>query len=1122
MPRLFSCRPLALAVALSTAFLGAVAINAGTATAAANPHALTSAQIQAYSAGPARAVIVELSNQHRDLASRANIHARSNAAAADQAGFMQELASLHATKVKSFSLINAFAATVPAAEAAHLATEAGVAAVVPDLQIKAAPLPDATERADTTKFKAAPGSLPDSPAALCPSNPKKPLLEPEALQLTNTAFNDPNTPQAQSIVDGSGVKVAFIADGVDPNNPDFIRANGEHVFVDYQDFSGDGLKAPTSGAEAFGDASAIAAQGRKSYDLSDFANPAHPIPAGCTIRVRGMAPGAQLVGLKAFGADSAPTSNILQAINYAIVNDNVDVINESFGGNPYPDNNTDPISLADEAAVAAGVVVVASTGDSGTTNTLGSPGTDPAVISAAATTQFRSYAQLTAYGFGLSKGTFASNNISSLSSGGVSQNARTPDVAAPGDLGWALCSPKPIYEGCASNAGTPSGIQDFGGTSQSSPLTAGEAALVIESYENTHAGAHPTPALVKQIITSTATDLGHPSYEQGAGLINSLAAVQAAASVGNPTKTGSTLLTSPSQISAIATPGAGATVYPVTVTNNGAQTQTLHASGRVQGPAVSDVTGQVTLDTTDPSTPFYVDQFGSQRFYVLQHFTTPAGVDRLDASIAAHQSIRMSPIRMILIDPLGTYQAYTIPQGNGNFGHVDVRSPVAGTWTAVIAAGGAGGFNGPVHFEFATSKYIGFGSVSPSSQTVAPGASATFNVSLDAPATPGDTSASLQITNDVGQVQSVPITVRGLISTSAAGGSFTGVFTGGNGRGFPGQNVTYMFDVPSGQHDFGINLHLTNKHQQVISFVISPEGQVVSSDSNVTIAPDGSQVFGNTMQMFLRDPAPGRWEVAFAVTNPIFGKNTSNTYSGSLKYNIVSVKATGLPTAPTKVSAKAPLTAKIKVTNTGTQTETFFADARTATAQATTVLPITPATGIALPIPPTAPTPRWIVPTETTSLSLLASATLPVQADLQYSGGEPEVIGPPGNSSTATASAGSLAPGLWVGFAGEVGPYSPSAPAGTVDFSMSATTLGFDSSVKTSTGDLWRQTVDAAAPGVKFLTLAPGQSGTIKVTITPGLSASTVVHGTIYVDTFNFFADQGDELVALPYSYTVG
>ena len=53
---------------------------------------------------------------------------------------------------------------------------------------------------------------------------------------------------------------------------------------------------------------------------------------------------------------------------------------------------------------------------------------------------------------------------------------------------------------------------------------------MIQAYETTHHGVRPRPALVKQLLTSTATDLGHPAYEQGAGLLNSLAAVKAAAS----------------------------------------------------------------------------------------------------------------------------------------------------------------------------------------------------------------------------------------------------------------------------------------------------------------------------------------------------------------------------------------------------------------------------------------------------------------------------------------------------------------------------------------------------------------------------------------------------------------
>ena len=88
-----------------------------------------------------------------------------------------------------------------------------------------------------------------------------------------------------------------------------------HVFTDYQDFSGEGVNSPTSGDEAFGDASSIAAQGRQNYDLSNFINQDHPLPAGCNIRVLGVAPGASLIGLKVFGiSNSAFSSYFIQAI----------------------------------------------------------------------------------------------------------------------------------------------------------------------------------------------------------------------------------------------------------------------------------------------------------------------------------------------------------------------------------------------------------------------------------------------------------------------------------------------------------------------------------------------------------------------------------------------------------------------------------------------------------------------------------------------------------------------------------------------------------------------------------------------------------------------------------------
>src|SRR5262249_50574963 len=190
-------------------------------------------------------------------------------------------------------------------------------------------------------------------------------------------------------------------------------------------------------------------------------------------------------------------------------------------------------------------------------------------------------------------------NISPLSSGGFAQTrARTVDVVAPGDLGWALCSPDQAhFTGCANLLGQPSSIQDFGGTSESAPLTSGAAALVIQAYRSTHHGADPSPALVKQILMSTATDLGSPAFEQGAGLINSVAAVNAALSVrdfnGRPQGHGAGVLTNPTAVTITDDPHA-TQVRLFTVTNTGTTVQ--HLAPSLQRLDTPFATETVTVD----------------------------------------------------------------------------------------------------------------------------------------------------------------------------------------------------------------------------------------------------------------------------------------------------------------------------------------------------------------------------------------------------------------------------------------------------------------------------------------------------------------------------------------------
>src|SRR5205085_4410895 len=83
-----------------------------------------------------------------------------------------------------------------------------------------------------------------------------------------------------------------------------------------------------------------------------------------------------------------------------------------------------------------------------------------------------------------------------------------------------------------------------------------------------------------------------------------------------------------------------------------------------------------------------------------------------------------------------------------------------------------------------------------------------------------------------------------------------------------------------------------------------------------------------------------------------------------------------------------------------------------------------------------------------------------------------------------------------------------------------ANTNPFDSAVPADTGDVWAQSVDATAP-YSPLTLGPGDTGTITVTITPNARKGTVVRGFVDVDTFNLVSAGGDRLTTIPYAYRV-
>ncbi|MFZ1994767.1 MAG: protease inhibitor I9 family protein, partial [Solirubrobacteraceae bacterium] len=196
-------------IVMALAVMGAAAISASARSTARSSTKLTPALARALARNANQHVIVLLRDQLR----AAHVGSRSAALRVAaikvaQAPVVRELATVHATHVKSFQLIDAVAATVSKAERARLAKDPAVAQVIPDATIRLAAPAGLPSSAASSRHAHASGAVtPNTIPGACGPNGQV-QLDPEGLASTNTDSDNPNQPTARSLgITGAGVKV---------------------------------------------------------------------------------------------------------------------------------------------------------------------------------------------------------------------------------------------------------------------------------------------------------------------------------------------------------------------------------------------------------------------------------------------------------------------------------------------------------------------------------------------------------------------------------------------------------------------------------------------------------------------------------------------------------------------------------------------------------------------------------------------------------------------------------------------------------------------------------------------------------------------------------------------------
>ncbi|MDQ1444452.1 MAG: serine protease AprX [Acidimicrobiaceae bacterium] len=289
-------------------------------------------------------------------------------------------------------------------------------------------------------------------------------------------------------VTGRGVGVAVIDTGVDVSGD---LGNRVAMAVDFS-----GENAPTTDSFGHGTfvAGLIAGNGANSNGA-----------------VKGVAPESHILSVKIAGRDgSTNIFRLLAALEWVVTMKDaygIRVMNLSLGSDSTQSYLVDPLNYAIERVWNSGIVVVTAAGNNGK---IVKPADDPLVVTVGATDDHT---------------TVNTNNDTIASFSGVgptlSDRLAKPDVVAPGKSVISSRSPGSYVDQSFPNAEIGSSYFKGSGTSFSSAVAAGVAALVIQKNWNLN------PNQVKQRLMSTAKSVSSSNpMQQGAGQLDAWGAMQ--------------------------------------------------------------------------------------------------------------------------------------------------------------------------------------------------------------------------------------------------------------------------------------------------------------------------------------------------------------------------------------------------------------------------------------------------------------------------------------------------------------------------------------------------------------------------------------------------------------------